>query len=70
MKVKEARQFKQKALRFRVENDQLYRRGSKNVSARKVINGEEFKQRISKELHDSGGHRGREGTYKRIADRY
>ena len=70
MTAKEARQFKQEALRFRVEGDQLYRRGSKNVPARRVIDDEESRQRILKDLHDNGGHRGREGTYRRVADRY
>ena len=41
-----------------------YHKASKNVPA------EESRQRILKDLHDKGGYRGREGTYRRVADRY
>lgn len=68
--IKKTKQFKLEALRFKVEGDQIYRRKSKNVSARRVINDEKSRQRILKDLHDDDEHRRREETYKRIADRY
>lgn len=68
--AKEARAFKLEALRFRVEAEHLYRRGSKNIPVRRVVDDLEKRQKILKELHDNGGHREREGTYRRVADRY
>ena len=38
--------------------------------ARRVMDGTEAQEAILHELHDIGGHRGREGTYRRVADRY
>ena len=70
MTIKEFWIFKGEALRFRVEGDQLFKRSSKNVPARRVIDGNEQKLQIMEQLHDEGGHRGREGTYRRITDRY
>ena len=67
---KEFRAFKSEALRYRVQDGHLYRRNSKNVPSRRVIDSDERKLEILKQLHDESGHRGREGTYRRIADRY
>lgn len=68
--VKEFKKFKDEALRYRVQGKQLFRRNSKNVPSRRVVDSEEDRQRIIHQLHDEGGHKGREGTYRRIADRY
>ena len=67
---KEFRAFKSEALRYQVQDGQLYRRNSKNVPSRRVIDSDERKLEILKQLHDESGHRGREGTYRRIANRY
>ena len=67
---KEFRAFKSEALRYRVQDYHLYRRNSKNVPSRRVIDSDERKLEILKQLHDESGHRSREGTYRRIADRY
>jgi hypothetical protein len=70
MSLKEFNKFKKKALRFKLQRDQLFRRNSKNVSMRRVIDDLEERQRILKQLHDESDHRDKEDIYKRIADRY
>jgi hypothetical protein len=70
MSLKEFNKFKKEALRFKLQGDQLFRRNSKNVPMRRVVDDPEERQRILEQLHDESGHRGREGTYRRIADRY
>ena len=66
----EFRNFKRKALRFAVTDGQLYRRADKNVPQRLVIDSDVRKAEILKELHKDFGHKGRESTYRRVADRY
>ena len=66
----EFRSFKRKALQFAVVDRNLYRRARKNVPQRLVIDTDERKAEILKELHKQFGHKGRESTYRRIADCY
>jgi hypothetical protein len=70
MSLKEFNKFKKKALKFKLQKDQLFRRNSKNVFMKRVIDDFEERQRILKQLHDENDHRDKENTYKRIADRY
>jgi hypothetical protein len=70
MTLKEFNKFKKEALKFKVQENHLFRRNSKNVPLRRVIDHPEERMRIIESLHDESGHRGREGTYRRIADRY
>jgi hypothetical protein len=70
MSLKEFNKFKKEALKFKLQRDQFFRRNSKNVLMRRVIDDFEERQRILKQLHDESDHRDRENTYKRIADRY
>jgi hypothetical protein len=70
MTLKEFNKFKKKALRFKLQRDQLFRRNSKNVSMKRVIDDFEERQRILKQLHDESDHRDKEDIYRRIADRY
>ena len=70
MSRKEFRQFKLQALKFLVKDRYLFRRANKNVPLRRVVDGLGDRLEILKELHDESGHRGREGTYRRVADRY
>ena len=70
MDRKEFRSFQQRALKYQVIHRQLFRRASKNVSVRRVIDSEEDRRHILQEMYNESGHRGREGTYRRIADRY
>jgi hypothetical protein len=62
--------FKRKALQFAVTDGNLYRQADKNVLQRLVIDSDERKAEILKELHEEFGHKGKESTYRRIADRY
>ena len=64
----EFRSFKRKALQFAVLEGNLYRRAGKNVPQRLVIDSDERKAAILKELHDDCGHKGRESTYRRVVD--
>ncbi len=70
MSLKEFNKFKKKALRFKLQRDQFFRRNSKNVFMRRKIDDFEERQRILKQLHDENDHRDKKDIYKRIADRY
>ena len=70
MTTKEFRQFKDKALRYLVQDRHLFLRSSKTAPLRRVVDRDMTRQEILEALHDKSGHRGREGTYRRIADRY
>ena len=66
----EFQSFKWKALQYAVLEGNLYRRAGKHVPQRLVIDSDERKAAILMELHDESGHKGRESTYRRVADRY
>jgi hypothetical protein len=70
MTVKEFRIFKNEILRFRVEREHLFRRNSKNVSSRRIVNQLKDRFRIIQKLHDESEHRDKKNIYRRIADRY
>ena len=66
----EFRTFRKRALRYAVRDRQLFLRGSKNIPTRLVVDSDERKAEIVRELHDESGHKGRESTYRKVADRY
>ena len=67
----EFKKFKRKALMYVVREGHLFRRPDKaNPVARRVLDKEDAQNEVLKELHDDAGHRGREATYRRTADRY
>ena len=70
MTIKEFNAFKKRALKFKVQDNHLFRRNSKNVPMRRVVDNLVERQNILQQLHDESGHKGREGTYRRVADRY
>ncbi len=70
MSLKEFNKFKKKAFKFKLQRDQFFRRNSKNVFMKRVIDDFEERQRILKQLHDESDHRKKENIYKRIIDRY
>lgn len=70
MCTKEYRKFVLHATKFLVREKQLFRRMNKSVPMRRVVDDLRNRQQILKTLHDQGGHRGKEGTYQRIAMRY
>jgi RNase H-like domain found in reverse transcriptase len=70
MSRKEFRRFKLMALQFMVHEGHLFKRASKNMPLRRVVDSEEDRAKILQVAHEESGHRGREGTYRRVADRY
>ena len=71
MSTAEFKKFKNIALKFVIRDGHLFRRPDKaNLAARRVIDNEEARAEILRDLHDDAGHRGREGTFRRVADRY
>ena len=70
MTSKELYSFKKQALRFKVQDSHFSRRNSKNVPLRRVIDDPTDRFAILIQLHNESGHKYREGTYRRIADRY
>jgi len=64
------RAFKRKALHYAVTDGELYRIAGKNIPKRLVVDSEEQRQEILQSIHDKSGHKGRESTYRRVADRY
>jgi hypothetical protein len=70
MSLKKFNKFKKKVLRFKLQKDQFFRRNSKNVFMRRVIDDLEKRQRILKQLHDESDHRDKKNIYKKIIDRY
>ncbi len=70
MSLKEFNKFKKKAFKFKLQKDQFFRRNSKNVFMKRVIDDLEKRQRILKQLHDENNHRDKKNIYKKIIDRY
>jgi Integrase zinc binding domain len=70
LSTKEFMKFKANALKFMVRDGHLFRRASKNVPLRRVVDDKKDRKKILRALHEDCGHRGREGTYRRVADRY
>jgi hypothetical protein len=66
----EFKQFKKRAIKYTVWDRLLFRKEKKNISNRLVINSGEEQMKIVKALHDDSGHKRRESTYWKIADRY
>ena len=66
----EFRSFKRNALQYAVLDGNLYRRAGKHVPQRLVIDSDERKAEILKELHNDCSHNGRESTYRQVADQY
>ena len=70
MNNKEFNAFKRKAVKFKVQDNQFFRQSSKNIPMRRVVDDPTERQTILQQLHDKSGHKGREETYRRVADRY
>ncbi len=70
MSLKEFNKFKKKALKFKLQRNQLFRRNSKNVLMKRMIDDLEKRQRILKQFHDENDHRDKKNIYRRIIDRY
>lgn len=70
MTFKKFNKFKKNALKFKMQNDHLFRRNNKNVFLRRIIDSSEKRMRIIEFLHDKSEHRDREDIYRRIVDHY
>jgi hypothetical protein len=70
MSLKEFNKFKKKVLRFKLQRNQFFRRNSKNVFMKQMIDDLNERQRILKQLHDENDHQDKKNTYKKIIDRY
>jgi hypothetical protein len=70
MTLKKLNKFKKKVFRFKLQRDQFFRRNSKNVFMRRMIDDFDERQRILKQLHDENDHWNKENIYKKIIDRY
>lgn len=70
MSTKEFNKFKKKTAGFLVRDGHLFKKPGKLAPIMRVVDEEADRARILAELHDKSGHRGREGTYRKIAERY
>jgi hypothetical protein len=70
MDRKAFRAFRAEAHRYVLKDRHLFRRASKNIPMRCVVDSAVQRKRILKNLHDEGGHRGRKSTYRRVANKY
>lgn len=70
MDAKEFNAFKKKAVEFKVQDNYLFCRNSKNVPMRCVVDNPIERQTILQQLYDESGHKSQEGTYCRVADWY
>ncbi len=70
MNQKKFNKFKKKALKFKFQNNQFFRRNSKNVFLKRVVDDFEKQQLILKQFHDENDHRDKEKIHQKIADRY
>jgi len=70
MNRSEFRNFKRKALQFFTQEGHLFRRQRRNVPLQRVVDQQSERDEILRSLHDESGHRGREGTWRKIAERY
>ena len=66
----EFRSFKHRALQYAVVDGNLYQRAGKGIPQRLVINTNNHKAEILRNLYKEFRHKGRESTYQRVADCY
>ncbi len=57
MSLKEFNKFKKKIFKFKLQKNQFFRRNSKNVFMKRVIDDFKKRQRILKQFHDENDHR-------------
>jgi len=70
MMDKAFRAFVRYATEFLVNEGLLFRRAKLNMPPRRVIWDRNEQNNIIQQLHDESGHRGKKGTYQKIALRY
>ena len=67
---KEFRAFKANILKFIYGNSYLYRKLSKNIPIRRIIDNLEARVEILLQIHKHRGHKGCKRTYRRVTNRY
>jgi hypothetical protein len=67
---KEFRKFKKEALKYGVHGRKLWRLPTKGMPIKLVVDKEEMRAQILRDVHDKSGHKGRESTYHRVSQRY
>ena len=67
---REFRRFKARALQYVVQGRHLFRRARKRVPQTRVLDDPAEREEVLKSLHDQAGHKGRESTYHKVAERY
>ena len=70
LKGAEWTKFRRYALKFLVRGRHLFKRATKNIPLRRVVDSEEERESILDACHEQQGHPGLERTYRLIADRY
>ena len=62
--------FRKKALQYLVQDGHLFRRQGRNVPLRRVVDPPDERNQIIQSLHDESGHRGKNGTFTKVSQRY
>jgi len=70
MERKEFFNFKGKALLYSVVDRELYRQGERGMPMRLVVDEATKRREIIRQCHEELGHKGREGTYRRVANAF
>ena len=70
MTRKDFYRFKNKAMGYSVVEEGLYKKGSKNMPMRLVVDSGEERRKVISGCHEELGHKGRESTYRRVATRF
>lgn len=70
MSTAEFRKFKKKALRMTVRERHLFTIPSGGRPLRRVVDSTDEQHEIIRSLHDESGHRGKEGTWRKVWARY
>src|SRR6202012_5686827 len=66
----EFRKLQRDSLKYFTRDGHLFRRPTNVKPSRRVVDHDAVKLRILEELHNEGGHKGKEATRTRINDRY
>jgi len=70
MSALEFRRFKREALKYKVYRRKLWRLPTKGMPIKLVVNKEEMRAQILRDVHNQSGHKRRESTYYRLSQRY
>jgi len=66
----EFQQFKKKALHYLIHGSHLFKQHGRNVPLRRVVDPPDERNKIIRDLHDESGHRGKNGTWVKVSQRY